>query len=246
MHHLEDQSLAPVDSMEAANCTYVIDGNAFLRSLVRLPETFSDLAKFVISTLPKEKLVHFVTDSYQPDSIKQVERLRRGTSPTFLIGGPLTKLPRDFSAFMLNAGNKVQLMRFLLNEWKSVQYARYICDCAMYFVCEYMLYSPDGVSTNVSSVHNLWSSQEEADTRIILHCLHAAQLVCDGQKIIVRSPDTDVLVVLLAYSSQITKHVLFDTGSGNHRRLIDINSIASNLGDHIAVAQLREAAPSGH
>ena len=239
MHHLEDQSPAPVDSAEVANCTVIIDGNAFLRSLVRLPETFGEMAKLVISTLPKGKSVHFVTDSYQPDSIKQAERLRRGTSTTFLIGGPLTKLPKDFSAFMLNAGNKLQLVKFLLNEWKSVHYARYVCDCTVYFVCEeecHMLHSPDVVTTTVSSVQNLWSSQEEADTRIILHCLHAAQSLCDGQKIVVRSPDTDVFILLLAYASRITKPVLFDTGSGNNRRLIDISSIASNLGDQIAEA----------
>ena len=38
-----------------------------------------------------------------------------------------------------------------------------------------MLVSSDGLAVQSSDVHELCSSQEEADTRIILHCLHVSE-----------------------------------------------------------------------
>ena len=44
--------------------------------------------------------------------------------------------------------------------------------------------------------------------------------------IIVRSPDTDVLVLLISHTQRLVQTLLFDTGVGNKRRLIDIKKIA--------------------
>ena len=134
-HHLETFA-SPVESCCPEECTHIIDGNAFLQSLMRLPRTFRELALTVIQRLPKGRTVHFVTDSYFDDSIKAEERLRRGSSAKLLIG-PLTKLPRDFGAFMHNTDNKKQLIKFLLTEWHWPNYACYLSTRSVYFVCEY-------------------------------------------------------------------------------------------------------------
>ena len=39
-------------------------------SLIGLPDTFGQLAKKVLDSLPEAKRVDFVTDSYKPGSIK--------------------------------------------------------------------------------------------------------------------------------------------------------------------------------
>jgi len=194
--HCLEAAVEPVTTQPPLDvCTYVIDGNAQIQSLINLPETFEDFAFSVFSSLPKAKVVHFVTNTYRNDSIKQLERNRRGISPVFSIGGSKTKLPRYFKSFLMNGNNKRQLIRLLLNEWQTERYAHLHRDRRVLFVCEeqcYCLQSSDGVTVACEVITELISDQEEADTRIILHCLYAARSVSHETSIIVCSPDTDV------------------------------------------------------
>ena len=135
---------------------------------------------------------------------------------------------------MLNADNKMQLIRFLLAEWQLPEYAQRLCSRTVFCVCEetcYSLHSDDGCSVDC-----LCSSQEEADTRIILHCLFAAQSLSGDGIIVVRSPDTDVFVLLLVYASDIHSRVLFDTGTGTARRLLAVTDMATQLGEEVVKA----------
>ena len=50
-------------------------------------------------------------------------------------------------------------------------------------------------------VAELTSTQEEADTRILLHTSHAA--TAGYRSVVIVSEDTDVLVICIAFSSQI-------------------------------------------
>ena len=76
-------------------------------------------------------------------------------------------------------------------------------------------------------VQSLCSTQEEADTKIILHCQHAAEdQQLKGCDIVVRSPDTDVFILLIHYKERIGNvRVMFDTGIGDKRRMIDIGDV---------------------
>jgi hypothetical protein len=232
MHRLE----AGVDHPErpASNqVIYIFDGNAMLQAMTGLPGTFEELAKKVFESLPKCERVDFVTDTYKEDSIKSTERTRRGASDTFLIKGSKTKLPRDWKGFMCNSENKTQLIELLLTEGSKDKYAPTLQRRRIFFVSGekcICLSSEDGVKTNAVQVHELYSSQEEADTRIMLHLKHAAEEY-SNKTIIVRSPDTDVLVLLLTYVQQLDAiQVMFDTGVGNKRRLIRVNDIIQNCG----------------
>jgi len=60
---------------------------------------------------------------------------------------------------------------------------------------------------------------------MILHCQFACRNASHDTVIKVRSPDTDVFVVLLAYSSSFLLQVLFDTGTGNNRPLLNITRL---------------------
>ena len=86
-----------------------------------------------------------------------------------------------------------------------------------------MLTSEHGEFTISAPVEELFSSQEEADTRIILHCLHASRQP-DTSRIIVRSIDTDVFLLLLSFSDTIRKPLIIDTGT-----TIDGKSTSLNL-----------------
>ena len=107
--HLLEQKCKPSENVEVADNTYIIDGNAYFKAIVHLPETFD--------SLPKTKVGHFVTDTYKAQSINGLKRNRCGSSATYMIGGPKTKLPKDLKSFLCNSNSKRQLIEFVLNEW---------------------------------------------------------------------------------------------------------------------------------
>ena len=134
---------------------------------------------------------------------------------------------------MSNDENKTQLIKLLLAKWQTAKYASRLHDRLLYFVCSeecHRLTSDDGVSVQVSPAHDLFSSQEEADTRMILHCYHISRSSSPSTVIVVRSPDTDVFLLLLRYSQDIDQVVLFDTGVGNKRRLLNVKDVISEKG----------------
>ena len=238
MHCIEDLIVKHATSMPE-NAVHIVDGNALLQGLVHLPETFEDLASTIFNILPKVATVHFVTDTYVDNSVKDLERLRRGSSPTYLVGGRKTRLPRNFKSFMHNAENKRQLTKFLLAEWQSDRYASRIHHRTVFFVCEkecLCLQSEDGLTVTASPAVDLSSDHEEADTRIILHCLYASHHSAPSSAIVVHSPDTDVFVLLLHYSHRIQQPLMFYTGSGNNRRIILVHKCANELDSDICAA----------
>ena len=106
----------------------------------------------------------------------------------------------------------------------------------IFIACEetcLLLTSSDGQHTEAAEVVELRSSQEEADTRIVLHCKHMAAELSPDSTIVVRSPDTDVFILLLTFGQDILNPLLFDTGGGNKRRLLDVHKIISEVGEDI-------------
>ena len=70
------------------------------------------------------------------------------------------------------------------------------------------------------------SDQEETDTRVILYCLHART---NGFKNVVRSPDSDILFILLSYIHDLNGiTVFFETGKKNKKRLLNITKLADS------------------
>ena len=238
MHCIESLTEEDVTALPESP-VHVIDGNALFQGMVHLPDTFDGFASSVFSSLPASETVHFVTDTYLENSVKQLERSRRGSSPTYLLGGGKTRLPRDFKSFLHNSENKRQLTRFLLTQWQSPQYAPKLRGRSIFFVCEnecYILHSEDGLTVTMTPALELFSDQEEADSRIVLHCLFEAQKSTSNSSIVVHSPDTDVFILLLHYSFQISCTLLFYTGSGNNRRTLDVHKFARELESDICTA----------
>jgi len=104
----------------------------------------------------------------------------------------------------------------------------------VYFVDEedcWMLTS-DGRAVTCTLASDLCSDHKEADTRTILHCIHASSTSMSEQTtpIVVRSPDTDVLILLLSYVSSVTQPLYLDTGFSNKCRMVDVKVIAKVLG----------------
>ena len=127
---------------------------------------------------------------------------------------------------------------FLLEEWKKGKYAPKLQGKHLVFVerkC-ISLKSIDGKNVVTEEVEKLCSSHEEADTRMILHCNDVAANSPESSVILVRSPDTDVFILLLRFVRHINQTVLFDTGTGDKRRLVNVQAVAKDLGDEINLA----------
>ena len=80
----------------------------------------------------------------------------------------------------------------------------------------------------VNEVHALYSNQEETDTRIILYLHHAVAM--GFKEAVIRTPDTDIFFILLHHSHTLNITIYLDTGTGKHRRLIDVSTFAESLG----------------
>ena len=121
---------------------------------------------------------------------------------------------------------KKNILALIRNEWSTDSYAEALMNRKIYFVCDAectLLTSEDGISTDARPIFQLFSSQEEADTRLILHVKYVNET--GAERVVVRSTDTDVFLLLLHFSPEFThiKDVKFDTGVGDKRRWIDIH-----------------------
>ena len=99
--------------------------------------------------------------------------------------------------------------------------------------CHRLSGNDGNAEVNVVAQEGLFSSQEEADTRIILHCLDIAS-TRPQTTIIVRSPDTDILIMIARYIPKIGCTVLFGTQTGKKRRLLNVTTIVSSYKPFIA------------
>ena len=112
-----------------------------------------------------------------------------------MLGGAKTKTPCD--CFMSNEDNKSQLINLIFDQCNTNKYASKLFGQNIYFVIKdkcYHLTCEDGNEVQTCPHESLFSSQDEADTRIVLHCLEISKASAASSTIIVRSPDTDVLI----------------------------------------------------
>lgn len=81
----------------------------------------------------------------------------------------------------------------------------------------------------VRDLPTIYSNQEETDTRVVLYLHHAVAL---GYKnAVVRTPDTDIFMILLYHAHAIKLTVYLDIGSGKHRQLVNLSELAESLGE---------------
>ena len=82
----------------------------------------------------------------------------------------------------------------------------------------------------------LQSTQEEADTRFLLHALHAART--GSKAVIVTSEDTDVMLLCLAFQKDIHCPIYQKCGIQNRTRFVDISKLTWSLGDSVCDSQI--------
>ena len=68
--------------------------------------------------------------------------------------------------------------------------------------------------TSVQELESLYSNQEETDSRVVLYCKYAHEQGYEHVR--VRSPDTDIFLIMLHHAKTLPCTIYFDTETGNN------------------------------
>ena len=236
MHKLEglmpNDKITSIDSCDAI----VYDGHASIQMLgtsstTSVKNTFDDMAQYFTRyifqhsrSISSEEIqqIHIIFDKYISSSTKSQTRESRGARHTNvnIHIQPNGLIPQNWKQFLSSGVNKQNLAAF---------YSNYLTtNAAQYLNADQSLYTSgalEDIAIKIQSgyhteIANLASNQEEADTRIILHVIAAAD--AGAKCIVVCSPDTDVLVLLIHHRPLIKAQKIYMlTGrTGKYAKLI--------------------------
>ena len=92
----------------------------------------------------------------------------------------------------------------------------------------FQILSDDGAETSYTKVPQIHSTLEETDARGVLYAKFAMERF---KHVVIHSPDSDIFFILLHYAHTYLGgiDVVFDTGNGNRRRLINISEMSKVL-----------------
>ena len=220
LHKLEG-SVEPLSTVKGRHAI-IFDGMACVRQMKTAQMTWGQFAEtllmYVLSMGRQAERVDVVFDVYIENSIKDVERNRRaGGTSLVKLKKIISSAPiKQWTEFLASSDNKNLLVEFIVREWQVIRER----------IKDKVLYVTVGQKTLCLSetlcreIDELKSDHEEADTRIILHALHASP---SYQNIVINSPDTDVFMIAL--STDIDADLFFMTGKKNCRRIIDVKKV---------------------
>src|SRR6218665_425874 len=212
----------------------VIDGAAIVNMLQpKSAGTFADYANLIFIPYIRSQLAHvkridIVWDRYDTVSLKGLTRAKRG----FGMRRQVTEsapVPHNWHDFLRNDDNKTALFTFL-----AQRVSRMPKD-----LDKHVVVTLD--TTVLTTMANYDIAQlspcthEEADTRIFLH---VADLVRAGNsKIVIKTVDTDVVVLAIAFQQKIACLELWVAlGTGQNLRYIPAHELACILGPERACA----------
>ena len=213
----------------------LLDGAAIVNMLSPGPsKTFMEYSQGVFLPFVKSQLQHVlrvdvVWDIYIADSLKATTRNKRGKGIRRRVK-PDTKIPGNWAAFLRVDENKEELFHFLADQLVSVEaeHGQVISTKGDSVVC-------NGQRDDISSLAPC--KNEEADTRLLLHAADAGK--CGFNRIMLRTVDTDVLVIAIAAFHELALSELWIAfGVGKHFRFVPVDEIASSMGQQKSRALL--------
>ena len=182
--------------------------------------------------------IDFVFDCYIAGSVKNNERERRKSKTPIVLSDIAndTRLPKDMDSFWPSADNKVKLELLLRNWLKEYYKHQNIQGLKIVFsqvVGASVSASSEFISDGkLSEILCLDSSIEEADIRIIPHCLDSVK--SGLMRLVILSNDTDVFVVSMYFANHFKslglKELWFRAGKGDKIRFIPLHVLVSSVG----------------
>ena len=136
IRYLLKNQLSPGNPDE--NFTLVIeDGNALFYTLKDIPRNFKEICLKQFGMVSSKTCdMIFSTDMYYPDSVKSMERRRRGSAHKLIVKGANTKKPKCWKEFLSNDENKHQLIKLMLNIWQTNLTALHLTNRSLILICK--------------------------------------------------------------------------------------------------------------
>ena len=130
------------------------------------------------------KRIDIVFDSYEKLSIKNIERLRRCSTDFMSVGNILPgHKVGQFDKMLKQSENKTALINHFVKEWQKDEYKNLLTPSnVLHIAAKGQCLKVD--ATNSTQVKELFSNQEEADTKMILHAKHASNQIKDILKLL--------------------------------------------------------------
>ena len=216
----------------------VVDMMGLMHTLTKQPETYEDLAKKFVSNLPKGyERIDVVADSYN-----SVKLFKKGDhvnqSEKIFIPSLNSKVAPDFKKLLRNRDNKARLIQLIFEYMKhSGAQCLDILDSKQIVLssedeCITIELSDTHTGFSVHLMPDLKSTQDEGDTKVILH---ANSILEDDPKEIVTirssSGDTDIVVLAVSCLQKHKDRVLLDDFHGENRKSYKLSCF--NLDDVI-------------
>lgn len=177
---------------------------------------------YITKQLERAKRIDIVWDIYKDDSLKTCTREKRGKGTRRRVL-PSTAIPSNWHSFLRVDDNKVELFHLLSEQVASLQ----VESKEIYTTIEEKVLHSGSNRQDLSHLEPC--THEEADTRIMLHVKDSA--VCGNQKIMIRTIDTDVVVLAISIFHIIPINELWMAfGTGKHFRYLAVHDIARALG----------------
>jgi L-lactate utilization protein LutC len=217
----------------------ILDGMALIQATKKLPASFGEFAEELFLRVIKLAIYHkssrvdFVIDRYPVVSIKNLEQNKRASGGLAIINiyGADQKLPAQWGKFLKHGRNKEALIRFLFAQWCT--YTSIMFSGIVVYVCHddkcHRLQPGQDNEPNINrEIEGLSCDHEEADTRMLLHANHASQ---SHGSIVIKSPDTDVFIIMLSLCHIIQSELFFETGLNEKTRIIDVKCVQQQMGE---------------
>lgn len=251
MHTLEEKYLINAPSKDYSSVTnksIIIDAMSIVQT-TKASGTFYEYAqillKIVLDQSQGYSRVDAVFDVYQIDSIKAAERSRRGEQKMVSISicHDSVPVPKNWNDFLSNINNKNELVNYIIQVWSRSLHripTGVSLFCSAKEVCILR-------SSSHQNCEKLTSNQDEADTRLILH---AADALSESELVVIRSVDTDVIIIVLHHFHSVLnerseKDVIMLIGMGQHKRYISLYQLATNIPPAISINLLSLHALTG-
>lgn len=178
--------------------------------------------------LARSTRVDVVWDEYRTLSIKGDTREKRGSGTRQRVTGA-AKVPGEWEQFLSNAENKKELFAYLSTETTELN----IQENKVVYITHGDQVLNIGTGSQMGKCNH-----EEADSRVIVHLLHALKT---SSIALIHTGDTDVVVILLTNYHHIVAvnpaaEVWISFRAGRKTRMIYLNSIAERLGSTMCKA----------
>ena len=233
-----EKNAVPRESFEKPACC-IIDGMALIQKVEGDRKAFAEIADQALGTVLREgaecQRIDVVFDVYREVTIKQAERDKRGedTGTKFKNIAPGHRV-QLWRAFLSSSDNKSSFIKFLSNQWTDSHRRQRLNEKVLYVTCEEDCHKVKRDRAMIEE--ELHSTQEEADTRLLLHAEHASR--SGSKSVVIVSEDTDVFLLCLACQEFLSADVVLKCGDKNRVRYLDIRNLTNAIGRDMCQALL--------